>query len=232
MSEEEKDSQRQAGKRGNAFPFFAGLSLLIVVAGVVWWFVVVRPAQSVAESTIDKVERFFGGLLGNQGKVTRMDSSSLIEIRDVGELALLEYSLKVNKEVIDETVVAKVLTSQKRLRMEGRFKVKIGYDISNGLSVGYDESGQAFLAGLGAPQVLSAEMEDITTMEDKSGIWNKVSGKDRDELVNQLRLQAIRDVKKSGLLEQMDEKMQRDLKFLLGVEDIRTGVSLEPTIIP
>ena len=124
------------------------------------------------------------------------------------------------------------LTSTKRLRMEGRFKVKIGYDITNGLAVGYDEEGRATIQGLGEPQVLSAEMESVKTVEDKSGIWNKVDGKDRDELVNQLRLQAIRDVKESGMLQQMDGMMQQNMKTLLGVDDIRMEAEVSPEVIP
>ena len=116
--------------------------------------------------------------------------------------------------------------------MEGRFKVKIGYDITNGLTVGYDENGKALIQGLGEPKVLSAEMEGVKTVEDKSGIWNKVDGKDRDRLVNQLRLQAIRDVKESGMLQQMDALMQQNMKALLGVDDIQMEEIPRPQVIP
>lgn len=185
-----------------------------------------------AQSTIAKVEKFFGGILGNRGTVTRLDSSSILKVSDVGELALMEFDMKVNKEIESEAVVASVFTSKKRLRMEGRFKVKIGYDITNGLTVGYDEDGKALIQGLGAPQVLSAEMESVKTVEDKSGIWNKVNGKDRDQLVNQLRLQAIRDVKESGMLQQMDALMQENMKALLGVDDIQMKEAPELEVIP
>lgn len=217
---------------GSPFLFFLGLTLLVAVTGAVWWFVMVRPAQSMAESTIAKVEKFFGGILGNQGTVTRLESSSLLKVTDVGELALMEFDIKVNKEVENEAVVAKVLTSKKRLRMEGRFQVKIGYDITDGLAVGYDEEGKAMIQGLGKPKVLSAEMESVKTVEDKSGIWNKVNGKDRDRLVNQLRVQAIRDVKESGMLEQMDSLMQQNMKALLGVDDIRMEADFGPVVVP
>ena len=232
MNTERTEKKQQRRLPGGILPFFIGLSLLIVVAGAVWWLVMVRPAQTMAESTMNKVERFFGNFLGNQGKVTRLESSSLLKVSEVGELALVEYAIKVNKEIEDEAVFAKILTSTKRLRMEGRFKVKIGYDISEGLAVGYDESGQAIIQGLGEPMVLSAEMESVKTVEDKSGIWNKVAGKDRDQLVNQLRIQAIRDVKQSGLLEQMDAKMKEGLKLLLGVEDLKVSVKPEPQFLP
>ena len=232
MSELSSETENKPKSGKGPLPFFVGLSLLIIVAGAVWWFVVVRPTQSIAESTIDRVEKFFGGILGSSAKVTRNDSSSLLKVTDVGELALMEFDIKVNKEVENEAVVAKVLTSTKRLRMEGRFKVKIGYDITNGLAVGYDSNGKAIIQGLGEPKVLSAEMEEVTTVEDKSGIWNKVSGKDRDRLVNQLRLQAIRDVKQSGMLEQLDSLMEQNMKGLLGVEDIQMEPQLQPTVIP
>ena len=75
-------------------------------------------------------------------------------------------------------------------------------------------------------------MESVKTVEDKSGIWNKVKGKDRDELVSQLRLQAIRDVKESGMLQQMDALMQQNMKALLGVDEIQIDVELETQVIP
>lgn len=232
MNDSETPSAPQTARPRSAFSFFAGLALLVMVTGAVWWFVMVRPAQSMAESTIEKVEKFFGGILGNRGTVTRLDSSSLLKVTDVGELALMEFEIKVNKEIESKAVVIGPLTSTKRLRMEGRFKVKIGYDITNGLAVGYDEEGRATIQGLGEPQVLSAEMESVKTVEDKSGIWNKVDGKDRDELVNQLRLQAIRDVKESGMLQQMDGMMQQNMKTLLGVDDIRMEAEVSPEVIP
>ena len=232
MSDSEAAEKDESSKGRSPFSFFLGLALLVAVAGAVWWFVMVKPAQSMAESTIQKVEKFLGGILGGRGTVTRLDSSSILKVSDVGEMALMEFDMKVNKEIKSEAVVIGPLTSTKRLRMEGRFKVKIGYDITNGLTVGYNEEGQAVIQGLGEPKVLSAEMESVKTVEDKSGIWNKVKGKDRDELVSQLRLQAIRDVKESGMLQQMDALMQQNMKALLGVDDIQIDVDLESVVIP
>ena len=68
-------------------------------------------------------------------------------------------------------------------------------------------------------------------MEDKSGIWNKVEGKDRDRLVNQLRLQAIRDVNESGMLEQMDSLMKQHMRALLGVDDLELSLEIDPVIL-
>ncbi|MGJ8723439.1 MAG: DUF4230 domain-containing protein [Roseibacillus sp.] len=232
MSDSETVEEGNSGRERSPFSFFLGLALLVAVAGAVWWFVMVKPAQSMAESTIEKVEKFFGGILGSRGTVTRLDSSSILKVSDVGELALMEFDMKVNKEIESEAVVIGPLTSTKRLRMEGRFKVKIGYDITNGLAVGYDEEGKAVIQGLGEPMVLSAEMESVKTVEDKSGIWNKVDGKDRDELIGQLRLQAIRDVKESGMLQQMDALMQQNMKALLGVDDIQMDAEYMPAVVP
>lgn len=208
------------GSRGGAFGFFAGMALLVAVIGAVWYFVVVRPAEDVAEGAMAKVEQFLGGLLGTGAKISREDSSSVLRVKDVGELALLEYQIKVSKEVEHEAVALHVLTSKKRLRMEGEFKVKVGYDITEGVSVYYDDSGRAVIGGLGEPKVLSAELVSVQTVEDTSGLWNKVDGKDRDEMVSQMRWQAIRDVNESGLLDQMDQFMRQNMKALLGVEDL------------
>ena len=74
-------------------------------------------------------------------------------------------------------------------------------------------------------------MESVKTVEDKSGIWNKVEGKDRDRLVNQLRLQAIRDVNESGMLEQMDSLMKQHMRALLGVDDLELSLEIDPVIL-
>ncbi|MEM9080417.1 MAG: DUF4230 domain-containing protein [Verrucomicrobiota bacterium] len=221
-------SDEEPVKRGGSrvWAFFGGLSLLLAVAGLVWYFVMVRPAAEAAGGTLDRVERFFGELLGPQAKISRTESSSVLRVSEVGELALLEYEIKVSKEVEDEQVALQVLTSKKRLRMEGTFRVKVGYDITSGVSVFYDEEGRATLTGLGGAQVLTAEMVQVKTLEDTSGFWNKVSERDRDALTNELRLQAIRDVKESGLLEQMDGLMRQQMKGLLGVEDLRVEEEL------
>lgn len=200
--------------------FFVGLSLLVVVVGGIWYLVFVKPLQETSEGTLARVERFFGGLLGGKGTVTVDEATSVLRVDDVAEVALMEYELKVVMEVESEDVALNILTSKKSLRMAGRFRVKVGYDISGGLSLTHDEEGQATLEGLSAPQVLSAEMISVETLEETSGFWNKVTAEDRDQLTNQLRLQAIRDVKSSGLLEQVDQLMQQQLKVLLGVEEL------------
>lgn len=225
MSDEKAASPAKKGQ----FSTFAGLALLILVAGAVWYFVMVRPAEAAAHGAMARVEKFLGGLIGGKGTITRNDSSSILKVNDVGEIALMEFEIKVAKDMEHEQVALAVLTSTKRLRMEGKFKVKIGYDITGGLSVGYDDQGRASITGLKGPQVLSAEMVTVKTVEDTSGLWNKVDESDRDALVNQLRLQAIRDVKESGMLEQMDSLMEQNMKAMLGVEDI---VMEEELVIP
>ncbi|MBK1835101.1 DUF4230 domain-containing protein [Roseibacillus ishigakijimensis] len=226
------DSSSAPSSSRRYFGLFAGLALLLLVTGAVWYFVVVRPAEAAAQSTLSRVENFLGGLLGGGAKVTRLDSSSLLAVNEVGELALMEFDLKVNKEIESEAVVLGPVTSTKRLRMEGRFKVKIGYDIEEGITVGYDEEGRAVIAGIGEPQVLSAEMISVNTIEDKSGIWNKVDERDRDGLVNQLRLQAIRDVQESGMLEQLNSLMAQNMKALLGVDDLVVADELLSPVVP
>lgn len=225
MSDEKAASSAKKGQ----FSTLAGLSLLILVAGAVWYFVMVRPAEAAAHGAMARVEKFLGGLIGGTGTITRNDSSSILKVNDVGEIALMEFEIKVAKDMEHEQVALAVLTSTKRLRMEGKFKVKIGYDITGGLSVGYDDEGRASITGLKGPQVLSAEMVTVKTIEDTSGLWNKVDGSDRDALVNQLRLQAIRDVKESGMLAQMNSLMEQNMKAMLGVEDI---VMQEESVIP
>lgn len=216
--------------KSRVLPFFLGLSLLVIIAGAVWYFVVVKPTQDAAHGAIDRVESFLGGLLGGQGTITRSDSSSIITVEDVGEIALMEYKMKVSKDMKHEQVALGVLTSEKRLRMEGVFTVKIGYDIAEGLAVDYDEEGRAVITGLNGPQVLSAEMTSVRTLEDSSGVWNKVDESDRDALTNQLRLQAIRNVKESGMLKQLDALMRQNMRSMLGVDDL--VLERAPVVIP
>ncbi|MDP0490780.1 MAG: DUF4230 domain-containing protein [Verrucomicrobiota bacterium JB023] len=215
------DSEDTSGKKGagRILAVFIGLALLIAAAGGVWWLVVVRPAEAAMGGTMARVERFLGNFLGGAGTITVNESATVMKISEVSEIALLEYQMKVTREVEDEQVIM-VFPSRKSLRMEGTFKVKIGYDISEGLSIEYDESGQARVVGLGEPKVLTAEMLKMNTLEETSGLWNKVKSADRDRLVEELRYQAIRDVKESGMLSQLDELMRLQLRSLLGVEDL------------
>lgn len=214
------DEKATSPRKSRIVPFFLGLSFLVLTSGVVWYFVMVKPTQLAASGAIDRVENFLGSLLGGKGTIVRNDSSSVVKVEDVGELALMEFQMKISKDMQHEQVALGLLTSTKRLRMEGKFRVKVGYDISKGLAVDYDEDGKAVITGLGGPQVLSAEMISMETVEDQSGVWNKVEESDRDALTNQLRLQAIRDVKESGMLEQLDSLMRQNMRSMLGVTDL------------
>lgn len=214
------DEKATSPRKSRIVPFFLGLSFLVLTSGAVWYFVMVKPTQLAASGAIDRVENFLGSLLGGKGTIVRNDSSSVVKVEDVGELALMEFQMKISKDMQHEQVALGLLTSTKRLRMEGKFRVKVGYDISKGLAVDYDEDGKAVITGLGGPQVLSAEMISMETVEDQSGVWNKVEESDRDALTNQLRLQAIRDVKESGMLEQLDSLMRQNMRSMLGVTDL------------
>jgi hypothetical protein len=207
-----------------------GLSVLIAVSGVVGYYLFIQPAQSAAGGALDRVESYLGMVFGKKGVVTRDGTSSVVRINDVGEVALMEFETKVAKNYKNTQVRLALLTSTKELRMEGEFRIKIGYDISQGLSLGYDESGKAFIEGLGEPKVLSAEMISVRTLEDSSGVWNKIEESDRDSLVNDLRLQAIRDIKEGGMLEQLDSLMRQNLKSLLGADDLISEPA--PFVIP
>lgn len=214
------DEKATSPRKSRIVPFFLGLSFLVLTSGAVWYFVMVKPTQLAASGAIDRVENFLGSLLGGKGTIVRNDSSSVVKVEDVGELALMEFQMKISKDMQHEQVALGLLTSTKRLRMDGKFRVKVGYDISKGLAVDYDEDGKAVITGLGGPQVLSAEMISMETVEDQSGVWNKVEESDRDALTNQLRLQAIRDVKESGMLEQLDSLMRQNMRSMLGVTDL------------
>ena len=79
--------------------------------------------------------------------------------------------------------------------------------------------------------MLSAEMVSVRTLEDKNGVWNKIGNHDRDRLTKELRLQAMKDVKASGMMEALDALMKTNLRGLLGVEDvILEGPIVEPLL--
>ncbi len=223
-----KEPKSRGGRR--ILAFFIGLTLLVVAAGAVWYFAVVAPAERAVQSTSERVGQLFGELFGQKVKVTQVEDSSVLKVSEIGEIALMEFDLKVHKEVVDEQVVAKFFSSSKKLRMEGKFKVKIGYQIADGLTLDSSD-GRATIQGLGEPVVLSAEMVSVRTLEDKNGVWNKIGNHDRDRLTKELRLQAMKDVKASGMMEALDALMKTNLRGLLGVEDvILEGPIVEPLL--
>lgn len=228
-------SQRPERRGSRTFLYVAGgLSLLVLaVALLIYLVFVVVPRETVetgrqagrgavdvaregADALLDVGEDLAQRLadgLGVTPKITVRSDVVVEQSRDVLELATVERIARVN-----HVYVHTWLGSTKELRLRGDFRVKAGFDLSQGFEIDIDEvpgrDAPRVSVRLPDPEILSLEMIDLRVEEDE-GIWNRVQPAERQQSIRDLQRLARREAERAGILDQARDSFQRQIQSAL-----------------
>lgn len=209
----------------------AGLALLLAAVAVLIYVVFVlvpretvetgrqagRGAVDVAREGADALfdvgedlARRLADGLGVTPKITVRSDVLVEQSRDVLELATVERSVRV-----DHAYVHTWLASTKELRLRGDFRIKAGFDLSEGFEIHLDEMPEddapRITVRLPEPQILSVEMLDLRVEEDE-GFWNRIQPAERQQSIRDLQRLARREAQRAGILEQAQAAFERQIQ--------------------
>ena len=102
--------------------------------------------------------------------------------------------------------------STKELQLTGAFTVKAGFDLQDEFVLTVIPKPLHVTAALPPPKVLSVQMDTFLVVRDESGWWNKISGQDRQNAVNELRKKARAKAESSGILEDARANVEASLR--------------------
>jgi hypothetical protein len=139
-------------------------------------------------------------------------------LREVAKLVATEMTLR-DVVIYEQTRFA----STKRVLLVVTGRVSAGIDMEHGTEVRIDSVDKRITVTLPPVQILSVDVLDVTTYDERAGLLNPFRPEDRDLIQRRIRGQLIAAARQSGILEHADQSAAKVLTELLS----RDGYTVE-----
>lgn len=172
-------------------------------------------------------------MLAVAGVVAR---SNLTFLRGVGSRApvvtheiVVEQLREVAKLVASELTLRDVVTyEQSRLGSTKRTLLVVTGRVSAGINltraqVNVDQEKKVIAVTLPSAEIISVDVTNVTTYDERAGLWNPFTTDDRDEIRRRIRAQLVTAAEQSGILGHADQAAAKALTNLL----TRDGYSVQ-----
>ena len=143
----------------------------------------------------------------------------------------------VAKLVASEMTLRDVVTYQqtrfgstKRALLVVTGRVSAGIDLSQGSNVSIDSTSRTITVTLPPAQVLSVDVLDVTTYDERAGLLNPFRPEDRDAIQRMVREKLMTTARESGILVHADRSADRALTELLA-QDGYTVKIVRPMVV-
>ena len=168
---------------------------------------------------------FFG-----QRAEPRVTQEIVVErLRTVAKLVATEMTLR---DVV--TYEQTQFRSTKKTLLVVTARVAAGIDLSRGTNVSIDSAAKRIIISLPPAQIMSVDVVNVTTYDERGGLFNPFRAEDRDVIQHRIRAQLMISARQSGILEHADQSAAKVLTELLSrdgytVEIRRPPVQRPPT---
>jgi hypothetical protein len=178
---------------------------MVLVTLAVCIFVV--PAY-VARQVAGDVSRKMSEIINLQPRVTVNDVVVIHESKPIVEVALITRDIQV-----EHTVEHSWMRSTKTLKMRAIYRAKAGFKLTGSpveLKVKRDWLAwkMSLETMLPEPTVLSVDQIRLEIIEDTDGYWNKITSEDRQLAINEMRVKALAEIKKSGIRDDVKKSVE------------------------
>lgn len=160
--------------------------------------------------------------------VAAVARSNLTFLRGVGSRApvvtheiVVEQLREVAKLVASELTLRDVVTfEQSRLGSTKRTLVVVTGRVSAGINltraqVNVDQAKKVIAVTLPSAEIISVDVTNVTTYDERAGLWNPFTTDDRDEIRRRIRAQLVTAAEQSGILGHADQAAAKALSNLL-----------------
>ena len=193
-----------------------------------WGLVVIGLGLVLLLGTV--VVRRATGALGTFGKTAEpvITQQIVVErLRDVAKLVATEMTLR-DVVIYEQTRFA----STKKVLLVVTGRVAAGINLEHGADVQIDSSSKRITVVLPPAEILSVDVLNVTTYDERAGLWNPFQPEDRDLIQKRIRGQLIAAARQSGILPHADQSAAKVLTELLSRDgytvEIRRPVSERP----
>src|SRR3954468_7148545 len=161
------------------------------------------------------------GAIGRFGQPAepRITQQTVVErLREVAKLVATEMTLR-DVVIYEHTRFA----STKKVLLVVTGKVSAGIDMEHGTEVRIDSVDKRITVTLPPAQILSVDVLNVTTYDERAGLLNPFTPEDRDLIQRRIRGQLMAAARQSGILEHADQSAAKVLVQLLA----RDGYTVE-----
>ena len=194
---------------------------------VTWGIIAVALALAAAGS-IALIRRATGGL-GFGAKAEPQVSQQVVveQLRAVAKLVATEMTLR---DVV--TYEQTQFRSTKRSLLVVTARVSAGIDLSKDTDVRIDSAAKRIIVTLPPAQIMSVDVVNVTTYDERAGLWNPFRPEDRDAIQTRVRSQLETAARQSGILEHADQSAIKVLTELLARDGYTVEVVRPPVMKP
>ena len=172
-----------------------------------------------AAGSITLIRRAVGDFAFGQRAEPRVTQQVVVErLRQVAKLVATEMTLR---DVV--TYEQTAFRSTKRTLLVVTARVAAGIDLAHSTEVSIDSTTRRITLSLPPAQIMSVDVVNITTYDERAGLWNAFDAEDRDVIQHRIRTQLMVAARQSGILEHADQSAARVLSELLS----RDGYTVE-----
>ena len=167
------------------------------------------------------VLRSASGAIGRWGQPAepRITQQTVVErLREVAKLVATEMTLR-DVVIFEQTRFA----STKRVLLVVTGKVSAGINLERGTEVRIDSAEKRITLTLPPAQILSVDVLNVTTYDERAGLLNPFRPEDRDLIQRRIRVQLMEAARQSGILQHADQSAAKVLTELLA----RDGYTVE-----
>jgi hypothetical protein len=194
-----------------------------------WWGLVVLGlvlALSVGVMLIRGASGAFGRL-GRPAEAVITQQVVVERLRDVAKLVATEMTLR-DVVIYEQTTFG----STKKVLLVVTGRVAAGINLEHGADVQIDSAAKRIAIVLPPAEILSVDVLNVTTYDERAGLWNPFQPEDRDLIQRRIRGQLISAARQSGILPHADQSAAKVLTELLSrdgyVVEIRRPGSERP----
>lgn len=193
MPEETKPDPKPGNSHRVILALSIGLCLLIATMTGAYYFVVLRPLQS-ATRLGKNVAQKLADLMSVEPRLTVNNRIIVNETKAIKELATAQKDFHVETEITDVR-----LKSQKRIKIDGEFRAKAGFDLQEPFAVEVSGDPPRIVVIIPQPHVLSVERRSPIHFDEQNGYWNKITPEERETALNALETLAKREARRSSI---------------------------------
>ena len=147
------------------------------------------------------------------------------QLRSVARLVATEMTLR---DVV--TYEQTQFHSTKRSLLVVTARVAAGIDLSKDTEVRIDSVEKRITVTLPPAQIMSVDVVNVTTYDERAGLWNPFRPEDRDSIQARVRTQMAAAARQSGILEHADQSAVKVLTELLARDGFTVEVRRPPVI--
>lgn len=179
-----------------------------VVATAAFWIFMLNPIQQ-AVKTGNNIHREFKKLLNLTPRIAANHAVLFAQNTPTLELVTVERS-SLARYRSEETW----LQSTKTFEIEAPFTARAGVHLRDAFSVNIRRGGKIAEIRLPKTKILSMDMGDLRILRDEDGLWNKLTGKDREKAIRALTRTARSDFLKTDILKAATEEVEKQIRAI------------------